>query len=99
MPANRVRHASETLALPGEAPFDNPRLRRSPDGRNCFGFMAQEQAGQLKTDREQSRLPRWVRIVVIGRNPKRTLVRVAVLIVTSFVVFRFILLPIRVEGI
>src|ERR1035441_8267053 len=35
----------------------------------------------------------------MGRNPKVTLVRVAVLIVTSFVVFKFILLPIRVEGI
>jgi signal peptidase I len=61
--------------------------------------MAQEQAGQSKAGREQSRLPRWVRIVVIGRNPRRTLVRVAVLIVTSFVVFKFILLPIRVQGI
>jgi len=44
-------------------------------------------------------LPRWLRIVVIGRNPKATLVRVAVLIVASFVVFKYILLPIRVEGI
>lgn len=61
--------------------------------------MAQEQAGQLKTGREQPWLPRWVRIVVMGRNPRKTLVRVAVLIVTSFVVFKFILLPIRVEGI
>ena len=37
--------------------------------------------------------------MVIGRNPKVTLVRVAVLIVTCFVVFRFILLPARIEGI
>ena len=44
-------------------------------------------------------MPRWVRIAVIGRNPKVTLVRVAVLIVTCFIVFKFILLPIRVEGI
>jgi signal peptidase I len=61
--------------------------------------MAQEQAGQSDAGREQRWLPRWVRIVVMGRNPKVTLVRVAVLIVTSFVVFKFILLPIRVEGI
>jgi len=35
----------------------------------------------------------------MGRHPKATLVRIAVLVVTSFVVFKFILLPIRVEGI
>ena len=61
--------------------------------------MAQEQAGQSGAGQEQQRLPRWVRIVVMGRNPKVTLVRVAILIVTCFVVFKFILLPIRVEGI
>lgn len=61
--------------------------------------MAQEQAGQSNAGREQRRLPRWVRIVVMGRNPKTTLIRVVVLIVTSLVVFKFILLPIRVEGI
>ena len=37
--------------------------------------------------------------MVIGRNPRVTLVRVAVLIVTCFVVFKFILLPARIEGI
>ena len=42
---------------------------------------------------------RWLRVAVVGRNPKATLVRVAVLIIVSFVVFNFILLPIRVEGI
>jgi signal peptidase I len=64
------------------------------------GVMAQDQAGQSNAGWKQPRLPRWVRIAVIGRNPKATLVRVAVLVVTSFVVFnRFILLPIRVEGI
>jgi len=63
------------------------------------GVMAQDQTGQSNAGWKQPRLSRWVRIVVIGRNPKATLVRVAVLIVTSFVVFKFILLPIRVEGI
>ena len=61
--------------------------------------MAQEQAGQSDAGREQRRLPRWGRIIVMGRNPKATLVRVAFLIVISFVVFNFILLPIQVEGI
>jgi signal peptidase I len=61
--------------------------------------MAQAQAGQSNAGREQRRLPRWVRIIVMGRNPKNTLMRVAILIVVSIVVFTFILLPIRVEGI
>jgi len=47
----------------------------------------------------QPRSASWLQIVLIGRNPKITLVRVAVLIVTCFVVFRFILLPARIEGI
>jgi signal peptidase I len=62
-------------------------------------IMAQQQAGQSNAGREQQWLPRWISIVVMGRNPKVTLVRVAVLIVISIVVFGFLLLPIRVEGI
>ena len=37
--------------------------------------------------------------MLIGRRPKTTLVRIIVLIVVCFVTFKFILLPIRVEGI
>lgn len=40
-----------------------------------------------------------MRIVVIGRNWKLTLARLIVLVLTCFVVFRFVLLPVRVEGI
>ncbi len=40
----------------------------------------------------------WLQTLLIGRNPKRTGIRIIALIVTSFVVFRFILLPIKVEG-
>ncbi|MGA3283435.1 MAG: signal peptidase I [Verrucomicrobiota bacterium] len=36
---------------------------------------------------------------MIGRNPKVTLARAAVLVVLCFVIFKFILLHIRVEGI
>ncbi len=42
--------------------------------------------------------PWWVRVAV-GRSPKRTLIRAAVLGLTLVVVFRFVLLPIRVKGI
>jgi len=62
-------------------------------------MMAQDQAGQSNAGWKQPRLPRWVRIAAIGRNPKATLVRIAVLIVTCSIVVKFILLPIRVEGI
>jgi signal peptidase I len=59
---------------------------------------AQNPAGP-PNGRGQSKIPRWLRIVVIGRNPKVTLVRATVLAVLCFVVFKFILLHIRVEGI
>jgi signal peptidase I len=45
------------------------------------------------------RLPHWVRVVVIGRNWKFTLVRLVILVVTCVIVFPFILLPVRIEGI
>jgi signal peptidase I len=41
----------------------------------------------------------WLRVAVVGRRPKRTLARVAVLVVAAVVVFKFVLLPIRVGGI
>ena len=41
----------------------------------------------------------WWRVAAIGRRPKWTLARLAVLVVASVVVFRFVLLPIRVTGI
>src|ERR1043166_1594871 len=40
----------------------------------------------------------WWQTVIFGRNPSFTLVRILVLIITCFVVFKFVLLPIRVEG-
>jgi signal peptidase I len=40
-----------------------------------------------------------LRVAVIGRRPKRTLARLAVLVGASAVVFKFALLPIRVTGI
>jgi signal peptidase I len=43
--------------------------------------------------------PHWLQVLTIGRRPKTTLIRIAVLVVTCFVTFKFVLLPIRVEGI
>jgi len=41
----------------------------------------------------------WLRVAVIGRRPKRTLVRAAVLAGGAALVFKFVLFPIRVAGI
>lgn len=41
----------------------------------------------------------WTRAVLIGRNWKFTLARLVVLSAACFLVFRFIVLPVRVEGI
>ena len=43
-------------------------------------------------------LPRWLRIVLVGRRPSLTLVRIVVLVVVTFTLFGFILLPVRVDG-
>lgn len=43
--------------------------------------------------------PHWLRVLAIGRRPKATAIRIAVLVVVCFVTFKFVLLPIRVEGI
>jgi len=42
--------------------------------------------------------PTWLRIVLIGRNPKRTFVRLVCVAVTLVLMAKFVLLPIRVEG-
>jgi len=43
--------------------------------------------------------PGWLQIVLIGRRPAATLVRIVVLVALCLVTFKFVLLPIRVEGI
>ena len=48
---------------------------------------------------EQLAQPHWLRVVLIGRRPKATLVRILILGVTCLITFKFILLPIRVDGI
>lgn len=48
---------------------------------------------------KHSTLAHWLRIVTIGRRPRATLVRILVLAVVCFVTFKFILLPVRIEGI
>jgi signal peptidase I len=52
----------------------------------------------MGTTAEAAATPSWVQRVLIGRNPKRTLLRSLVLVVVSLVVFKFVVQPIRVEG-
>jgi signal peptidase I len=42
--------------------------------------------------------PRWLRIVLIGRNPTFTLVRIVAVILLVFLGRAYVLLPIRVKG-
>lgn len=44
------------------------------------------------------RWPEWVRVALIGRRPRVTLLRAAALAVLAFLIFGFILLPVRIEG-
>jgi signal peptidase I len=43
--------------------------------------------------------PGWLQTVLIGRQPKNTLVRILVLVALVVVTFRFVLIGIRVDGI
>jgi signal peptidase I len=41
----------------------------------------------------------WAKRMVIGRNPRVTMIRIVVLVITSFIVFHYCFRPIRVSGI
>jgi signal peptidase I len=41
----------------------------------------------------------WLQVLVLGRNPRNTFIRIAILIPVCYVLFGFILLPTRVDGI
>ena len=43
--------------------------------------------------------PHWLQVVLIGRRPKNTLLRIVALVGICVITFKFVLLPIRVEGI
>ncbi|HEV2692595.1 MAG TPA: signal peptidase I [Verrucomicrobiae bacterium] len=43
--------------------------------------------------------PHWFRVLVIGRRPRLTLVRIVVLVAVCFLLREYVLLPIRVQGI
>ena len=53
----------------------------------------------MATNAAAGKPPSWLLRVLIGRKPKRTLVRLAVLVAGSFIVFKFVLVPVHVKGI
>jgi signal peptidase I len=53
----------------------------------------------MASDVEPAPSPSWIQTVLIGRNPKRTAIRIVILVALCLIVFnRFVLVPIRVEG-
>jgi len=42
--------------------------------------------------------PPWWQRAIVGRSPRRTFVRVLILVVTTFLIFRFVLMAVRVDG-
>lgn len=43
--------------------------------------------------------PHWLQVITVGRNPRNTFIRIAVIIPVCYVLFHFVLLPARVDGI
>jgi signal peptidase I len=44
------------------------------------------------------KFPGWLRIALIGRRPRFTMVRIVLIAAVAFVLFGFILLPVRIDG-
>jgi signal peptidase I len=42
--------------------------------------------------------PHWLQVITVGRNPQITLVRIGVLVVLTFMLRSFVVLPVRVDG-
>ncbi|HEV2320142.1 MAG TPA: signal peptidase I [Verrucomicrobiae bacterium] len=54
---------------------------------------------QAETDANPPPRPHWLQVVAVGRNPQRTFIRIAVLVVFCVIFFHFVVLPARVDGI
>src|SRR5712664_129888 len=53
----------------------------------------------MATDTQNEPQPTWVRVALIGRNPRRTCMRIIIWVVALVAIAKFVLLPIHVEGI
>ncbi len=52
----------------------------------------------MQTETSQARQTSWLRTILIGRHPRRTLIRIVVIVVSCFLLRAFVVLPIRVSG-
>ena len=52
----------------------------------------------MQTETSQARQTSWLRTIIIGRHPRRTLIRIVVIVVTCFLLRAFVVLPIFVDG-
>ena len=52
----------------------------------------------MQTQTNQARQASWLRTIVIGRNPRRTLIRIVVIVVTCVLLRAYVVVPIRVNG-
>ncbi len=43
--------------------------------------------------------PHWLQVISVGRNPRNTLIRILILVVVCSLLFHFVLLPVKVDGI
>jgi signal peptidase I len=47
---------------------------------------------------KKSSFPHWLRIALIGRNPKVTFIRIVIIVVLIFAMRAYVVLPVRVQG-
>lgn len=52
----------------------------------------------MQTEINQPRQSSWWRTILIGRHPRRTLIRIGVIVVTFILLRAFVVVPIRVTG-
>jgi signal peptidase I len=71
----------------------------STDFAGTFSHWVVKKKTVMAGDTKLTALPRWLEAILIGRRPKWTLVRLATIIIAAFVLFGFVLIPIRVTGI
>jgi signal peptidase I len=52
----------------------------------------------MQTDIDQTERRSWLRTIFIGRNPKRTFLRIIATVVSVILLYKYVLVPIRVGG-
>ncbi len=75
------------------------RLRRALCAGKLRGIRYMERTRPVTPSEPTTKpLPGWFWTIVIGRRPRFTLVRIVILVVVCVAVFKFVLLPIQIDG-